>query len=197
MHKEYRWDNLGEITVKTWDFKVKTYPNIEAAARDLYFGYYQWSRDDIKLGYLRYCSKNPEFRHIGLTTAGDTKIFLTCEGVVVPPWKVMEVYKNLPWVDKPSWRYGNYEYRAGPVPGIHCWKAGRYRGYRAPKTTQERREHDFIDKYDDDCIEYGVKIRAKRNLRNVPNRWDDIRVSHGYYSKNWKKYRSHQWKAHK
>jgi hypothetical protein len=195
MHKEYRWDNLGEITVKTWDFKVKTYPNIEAAARDLYFGYYQWSRDDIKVGYLRYCSKNPEFRHIGLTSTGDTKIFLTNEGVVIPPWKVMEVYKNLPWKEQKSWRYGNYKFREGSVPGIRCWRGGRGY-YRRPGTFGERRETAFHEQYDEDCLEYEVKIRGRRRHKSLPTSWDDIGLS-DWKKKSWKNYRSHQWKAHK
>jgi hypothetical protein len=196
MHKKTRWDNLGEITVKTWDFQVKTYPNIEAAVRSVQFGSYYWN-DTIKYGYLRYCSSNPEYRHIG--HIGDSKIFLTCEGVIIPPWKIWEVYNNLPYVEpyRASWaRRSKFKFRDGPVPGIRCWKASG-RGYHRHVFTQaERRETAFHEHYDEDCIEHQVKIRGKRRHMSIPNSWDDLSYS-DYRKKSWKNYRSHQWKTNK
>lgn len=199
MHKKTRWDNLGAITVKTFDFNVKVYPSIEEAVRCLYYGYHAYHNDVIKYGYLRHCFKNPDYRLVGAPYAtGDTKIFLTCEGVVIPPWKVMEVYNNLPYVKpyRASWaRRSKFKFRDGPVPGIRCWKASG-RGYHRHVFTQaERRETAFHEHYDEDCAEYGVKIRGKRHHMSIPNSWDDLSYS-DYRKKSWKNYRSHQWKAH-
>lgn len=83
-------------------------------------------------------------------------------------------------------KYGNYEFRRGPVPGIH--KSTRHRGsyYRRIRTTQERRI--AIDK---DVLPY---IRGKRTFRNLPNTWDEIprNVDHSWKSKKIKK----QWMKH-
>ncbi len=195
MHKKTRWDNLGEITVKTFDFNVKVYPSIEEAVRCLYYGYHAYHNDVIKYGYLRHCFKNPDYRLVGPPYAtGDTKIFLTCEGVIIPPWKVLEVYNNLPWKEQKSWRYGSYKFREGSVPGIRCWRGGRGY-YRRPGTFGERRETAFHEQYDEDCIEYEVKIRGRRRHKSLPTSWDDIGLS-DWKKKSWKNYRSHQWKAH-
>lgn len=51
--------------------------------------------------------------------------------------------------------------------------------YRHPKTTQERRESLDEDYYK----EYKVKVRPKRNHRNLPDAYDDINVRE---KKTWK-----------
>ena len=193
MHKKTRWDNLGEITIKTWDLQVKTYHSLDEAVRTLYYGYYEYGRDVIKYGYLRYISNNPEAR-LNALTAGDTKIFLTCEGVIIPPWKIMEVYNNLPYVAPYRYRSGGrFTFRHGPVEGIRCWRASG-RGYHRRVFSQaERRETAFHERYDEDCLEYEVRIRGKRRHKNIPTLWDDLSLS-DYRKKSWKNYRSHQWK---
>lgn len=198
MHKKTRWDNLGEITVKTWDFQVKTYPSLEEAVRSLYFNkYWAYDNDTLKYGYLRYCSKNADYRHLGIISSGDTKIFLTCEGVIIPPWKVMEVYNNLPYVEpyRASWaRRPMFKFRDGPVHGIRCWRGGGSY-HRRPGTHSERRDTAFHEAYDEDCLEYEVKIRGRRRHKSLPTSWDDLSKS-DWKAKSWKNYRSHQWKTH-
>ena len=47
---------------------------------------------------------------------------------------------------------------------------------RSPKTTQECRKEQ-------DSLENGIKVRPKRNRRNLPNAWDDIVVRRPKYKK--------------
>jgi hypothetical protein len=56
-----------------------------------------------------------------------------------------------------------------------------YGWYRAPRTTQERRENGKRSKWG----------RAKRNSRNLVNSWDDARFTH---QKTWKVKRRHQYR---
>ena len=58
--------------------------------------------------------------------------------------------------------------------------------HRSPHTTQERRMSC------DDFDGYQVKIRAKRNHKNLPNAWDDLMK--GYHRRTWKRYRTTQYK---
>lgn len=57
-------------------------------------------------------------------------------------------------------------------------------GYlRHPKTTQERRY----------SCDYQVKTRAKRNMNNIPNAWDD--KPEAWTGNNWKKHRKTQYRV--
>ena len=89
------------------------------------------------------------------------------------------------------WRgYGKYTFRQGPVEGIRCWRGG-YHGDRMIRTTQEIRENDFLN-YDEDCLEYGIKVRPNRRRTSIPNYYDDPRFSRR--GDNWKHYRKTRWK---
>jgi len=81
-------------------------------------------------------------------------------------------------------RYEKYEFRRGPVPGIHRFSSGRY--YRRMRTTQERRNSSDL--------EIKSYIRGKRSVRNLLNNWDDIprNVDHSWKAKKIKK----QWMKH-
>lgn len=59
-----------------------------------------------------------------------------------------------------------------------------------PKTTQEKR----MNQETFDSV-YGIFkiVRAKRNPRNLPDAWDDIRKTDAS-NRNWKRYRKTQWK---
>jgi len=75
----------------------------------------------------------------------------------------------------------------------HRWSGYKRRGvsyYRAIRTTQERR---WANAWDDE--EFAPRIRNRRNAKNLPNAWDDIRR----YTRNnnWKRYRKQQWKEKK
>jgi hypothetical protein len=80
-------------------------------------------------------------------------------------------------------------FRNGPVPYTGNRRYGHY--YRRPKTTAERR--DAIDVLNDEEMkEYGIRPRAKRGFRSLPNAWDDVPCSRR--GNNWKNYRKKQWK---
>ena len=85
----------------------------------------------------------------------------------------------------------NAEFRKDPVPGI-----GKYRRQanwlRRIHTTSERRMAEAHS--DVEMKEYDVKVRAKRNARNLPDSWDDYRR---HIEKNWKSQRKTQWKISK
>lgn len=94
------------------------------------------------------------------------------------------------------WNRWNYnpdkDFRNGPLRGSSFRRCSGG-SYRRPKTTQERRiayAHD----YDDDLKFYGVKVRAKRNFRNLPDVYDDL-VRSNESQKNWKRYRKIQYKT--
>lgn len=63
--------------------------------------------------------------------------------------------------------------------------------FRHPKTTNERRQSqtsgNFLE-YD----EYKIRIRPKRNHKNLPDVYDDILSS---WTCNWKKYRKTQYRS--
>lgn len=64
--------------------------------------------------------------------------------------------------------------------------------FRNPKTTQERRATQIrgsVLKVDG----YNIKVRARRNSRNLVDAWDDIFVS-TYGHRSWKRHRRTRWK---
>ncbi len=62
--------------------------------------------------------------------------------------------------------------------------------YKTPRTRQEAAQAVATE----EALEMGfhIKIRAKRNARNLPNAWDD-KPCHS--EKNWKRHRKSQWKV--
>lgn len=86
----------------------------------------------------------------------------------------------------PYKRYESYEFRNGPVPGIHRPSYHRGSYYRKMRTTQERR-------YAADT-EMKPFIRGRRSLRHISNYWDEIprTVDHSWKAKKIKK----QWMRH-
>jgi hypothetical protein len=83
-------------------------------------------------------------------------------------------------------RYGEYEFRRGPVPGIHRRTYHRSSYYRRVKTTQERRI--AVDR------QIRSYIRGRRNFRSLPSSWDEIprEIDHSWKAKKIKK----QWMKH-
>jgi hypothetical protein len=76
-----------------------------------------------------------------------------------------------------------YVFRNGPVPNVHKWRGGHHCDRRV-QTTQERRQAANP--------EYEAYVRAARNLRNLPNTFDDIPRTN--WTKSWKqKKMSKQW----
>lgn len=72
----------------------------------------------------------------------------------------------------------------GPVPGIGRPRGGHY--FRHIRTTQARRQAQRME-------EGEVAPRARRNLRNLPNAWDDFGVA-AREDRSWKRHRRTQWK---
>lgn len=75
----------------------------------------------------------------------------------------------------------------GPVPGVRCWRGGN-RYYRRPHTMMERRQAALVL-----TDEGEVPPRGARNLRNLPNGWDDFRIA-AREDRSWKRHRKTQWK---
>jgi len=90
------------------------------------------------------------------------------------------------WRPKKSKPWHLYDFRDGPVEGIHSYRGGRYQSN--PRTTQERRwavAHDY------ELQKYGMRARSKRNFTNLISSWDrEGRKS----QKSWKNQRKTQWK---
>ena len=83
-----------------------------------------------------------------------------------------------------------YEYRRDPVPFTRCRRGAHYgnRYLKKPHTMQEAR-FNFLDEDSN-----GVKLRASRCYRNLPNHYDD-RVRADIDIKNWKRFRRTQYKT--
>lgn len=206
--KDADWSKIQGVLVLFRDREVREYASLKEAVIDV--GYVTIKdlndRDFIqtwveRTWVPRYYFTNGQsgggYYRGGYWGSGNACIFTTTEGIRIPVWKLQEAALNFcPWKQK-YYRYywqRKFKFRDGPVEGIRCWKAGRYHGYRWIKTHQERRETAFHEKYDEDCKEYGVKIRGRRKHKSIPTRWDDIR-NYSYYKKSWKDYRGHQWKV--
>lgn len=86
-------------------------------------------------------------------------------------------------------RYDPASFRNGPVPGTGRRGGGSW--FRHMRTTQERRAAKALA-HDEDCVEAGVKARARRNFANLVSAWDD--VMRGGDSRSWKRNRRTQWK---
>ena len=86
--------------------------------------------------------------------------------------------------------YTNKHFRNGPIPGIGGFRGGPW--CKNARTVQELREAVGL-KYDEDVLEYDIKIRPNRNASNLPREWDGRHRS-DWNTKNWKKHRKNQWK---
>lgn len=81
-------------------------------------------------------------------------------------------------------RKSPFTYRSGPVPSTGRRSGGSW--FRSIGTTQERRDAAA-------CKADGLSglVRGSRNVRNLPNAWDDIPRSS---ERSWKRHRRTQWK---
>lgn len=104
------------------------------------------------------------------------------QAVVAEHFRELRAERNRPY------RWWRFEYwnGEGPVPGTGNggYRRGRY--FRKLHTTGERRQSQRIDADE-------PAPRAARNLRNIPNSWDDYpNTSRGVRS--WKRFRKTRWK---
>lgn len=88
-------------------------------------------------------------------------------------------------------RYTEADFRSGPVVNIGKRRRSHWR--RHIRTTAERRAAEHLE-VDDDCIEHGIRARARRNLRNLPS-WHDDPGRADHFNDGWKSNRKNQWKG--
>lgn len=191
------WKHIDEVTVIDFNRNKKKYPSLKAAVLDSR----EYVIKNLKHGRLGYASiwwttsHNNSSRfydgqrgHYNWKTSesydywcgGDPVIFVDELGMIIPPWKVQEVYNNLENVITNKWR---------------VWgRRGRFSNYyRYPKTLQEIRENIYFEE-DEYTKHYNIKFRRRRSY--IPTAWDD-RARKDIRDRSWKKHRKHQWKDKK
>lgn len=194
---EKNWKNIGSVTRKRYDGSFVIFPSL----KDAVIGLYATQINDLNYGHLR--GFVPWQDRMVLIGKGDEFIFLA-DGVVIPVWKVKEAFYNIPLSEYAEKRYSgcsprfrrlwglvDFKFRDGPVSGIRNYRRNHNRNANV-QTTQEIRENDFLDHFDEDAREYGVKSRPNRG--HLPTAWDD-RPNGSYFQTNWKHFRKHQWKS--
>lgn len=127
-------------------------------------GLYIWKVDPHMVGIGH--NWNDNCQHI-VTEAATGRIIH--KDVLEPEVAALEDYKWQRW-QRPNTSWS--EFRGETIPGTRKWKRGG-RWYRHPRTTQERRASQS----------HSHLVRARRNLANLPNAWDDL-PSQWY--KSWK-----------
>lgn len=112
-----------------------------------------------------------------------TYVFLDPDNRIIDPRDYIEEIIKISKMDKPirHYRYYRYgeknlpEFRKGPVPGTGVRHEHRGSYFRHPKTMNEKRQAAIV--------EYKEFVSPKRNVRNLPDAWnDDGRCR----SKSWK-----------
>lgn len=123
------------------------------------------------------------------------RYFVDAQNIVIPGWKIEETVQGLQ-LGAPSewqrryWRDRRYVYRQGPVPLLRGGLR-RYRScYRDMRTQAEIRDNDFL-LYDEDAIEYGIKVRGARSRAALPTAWDDRTFRR---ERGWKRHRRRQYR---
>ena len=109
------------------------------------------------------------------------------------PFHVDEI--DLEWGDvlvRYWWRRKQscFRYRCDPVPYVRNYTAGSGIPYRRMRTTQERR----MSILDEEEVFHGVKVRARRNKRNLADSWWDFYRS-DFRNKSWKRHRKTQYRV--
>jgi len=175
---------LIDISGERWKFK-----NLKQAANELHnLGYFNYWSSLIGDSFKKYWSWSNfsyhQYEYIVRTEIGDIVTAEDLREAIRKPCK--RSYQG-----SYRWNYNpEKDFRNGPLRSVHDY--GNWRGHRHPKTTQERRIARAHER-DEDLRYYGIKVRAKRNFRNLPNAWDDISHS-DWGQKNWKNYRRTQYK---
>ena len=117
-------------------------------------------------------------------------LLLDENGLIIPMWKIEELYRQYPVPFRPYRRQAPYRYRYDPVPGIRGrWRCGSW--YKRPGTLQEMREAVALE-HDEDAREYHIKPRRSRP--NIPNSYWDMQRGDVRNRRNWKSVRKTQWK---
>lgn len=176
------------VTLFSHAGEVECFPSLKAALRALGLA---WIRQNV----------GPEFRvfsHVErrLQPDSDTWHYRRCYDTYAyvmrnDAGEALTAADFFEFVQKPARRWG---YRIpdswngeGPVPGIRAWRSGGHY-FRRIRTTQERRWATPV------AEEGEPAPRPERNLRNLPNSWDDYGIA-ARADRNWKRFRRQQWKA--
>lgn len=185
------WNNIGTVSVEMRDTGSINY--YDSLIEALYAIRVRGVDDVNEKGFIR--------RHwmmLGSASywscTGDCYLIRDELGLVIPHWKVVEVFNEIPR-DKYGWpinhrfyrRYANFKFRDGPVPG-----RGGYRGgSRSPQRLWQLIKRDDFDKTDEEMKEYKFKRRDYGDKFADFESWDRYRE---YHNRNWKRYRKTQWK---
>lgn len=192
------WSKIGQVLVREYG-EDYVYPCLyDAVAKHGVHARYN-ARVANQVGHPAHWVDDP-FGRGGFWTLGDTLLYYDECGLLIPFWKLEEVAATIPpRASRYRRRYGPHydperDFRNGPVRGVRKWR--RYRGYRHPATSQERRENIFLDHYDEDARDYGIKSRRGHDHHVLPTLWDDIHRG-CYWNKGWKSNRKTQWREAK
>lgn len=128
---------------------------------------------------------------------GDPVLFFDEMGLLIPVWKIRERamalrlhYYPKHWFGR--WSLGDkgkYTFRDGPVPGIWNRRGGKHRG--SHQRLPLYRENSFLFDFDEEAAEYKIKPRKGRDEYLL---WWDGGDYKREDRRNWKKYRTHQWR---
>lgn len=113
-------------------------------------------------------------------------ILRTEAGEEVAPEAILSLYRARMVFRGRRWRSFNEWNGTGPVPGTGRPRGGHY--YRRIRNANERRQAFWI------AEEGEVAPRPARNFKNLPDNWDDYRVS-ARESRSWKRFRKTQYKG--
>lgn len=186
------WNNIGAVVVYEYG---KSNPKWYASLKDAMI--------DLERGYSSYWEKRPLLDRINkrgwvgsdFWDCGDRYLIKDDLGLVVPHWKITEVYNNLSYDDINAWRHWayppkGYKFRCGPVPGRgYYWRGGS----RAAKNLWQAVKADHIDKHDEELKEYRFKRRDYHDRFMEFIDWDCNKSD--WRDRNWKRHRNHQWKG--
>jgi hypothetical protein len=188
------WNDIGAVIVYRYS---NPNPKWYASLKDAML--------DIDRGFRRYWEKTPLLDQInvrgwlrgkegdGHWFVGDNYLIKDDLGLVIPHWKIVEVYKNLSYDDFNFWKFWynhkkSYKFRDGSVPGIRCWKPGG----RRPQRLWQALKNSHYDEHDENLKEFKFK------RRDYGDRFADFVDWERYHQKdqkNWKKFRKTQWKS--
>ncbi len=190
------WKNIGAVRLKNTALNSHThYDNIYdfcLSSSGLIYG--NKIADDTMLASVWYRDST------GIVPGKYQFLLLDECGIIIPLWKITEAFNCIrDEIETQSfywrWHYTKNKhcvYRRDPIPGTGggCSYFGKY--YRRPRTTSERREAVNLA-VDEDARYYGVKVRSKRSVSNLPNTYDDTPRGDIRNSRNWKHNRKTHW----
>lgn len=90
------------------------------------------------------------------------------------------------------WRWNPAIFRRGPVP-LTGYRGGRGGAFRGPAIFREQKDSGFM-RFDEDCLEHGLRPRAWRSSYLPDDLWWDNWRSDQWRDRSWKRHRRHQWK---